>query len=108
MEFFCFFLFKAIKYNSCEMDHLCSSYHQGIATGFQRGQAHAKYHHSRKSVVVDEAAALSVAVATVEGQVSVGVARKEDWAEVDLQGDGLHPAVNADIPLRFEEQERED
>lgn len=96
-----FFFVKAIKYNSCEMDHLCSSYHQGIATGFQRGQADAKYHNSRESVVVDEAAALSVAVATVEGQVGVGVARKEDWAEVELKGDGLHPAVNADIPLRF-------
>lgn len=95
-------LVKAIKYNSCEMDRLCSSYHQRIATGFQRGQADAKYHNSRKRVVVDEAAALSVPVASVEGQVRVGVARKEDRAEVDLKGDGLHPAVNADVPLRFE------
>lgn len=82
------------------MDHLCSSYHQRIATAFQRGQADAKYHHSRKSVVVDEAAALGVPVSSVEGQVSVSVARKEDRAEVDLKGDGLHAAVNADIPLR--------
>lgn len=97
------FLFvTAIIFNSCEMDRSCSSYHQGIATGFQRGQADAKYHHSRKGVVVDEAAALRVPVASVEGQVGVGVARKEHRAEVDLQGDGLHPAVNADIPLRFE------
>lgn len=36
---------------------------------------------------------------TVEGQVSVGVAGKEDGAEVDLEGDGLHPTVHTDIPL---------
>lgn len=83
------------------MNNWCSPYHQSIATGFQRGQADGKYHHSGKRVVIDEAAALSISMPTVEGQVSVGVTRKEDWAEVDLKGDGLHAAVNADVPLRF-------
>lgn len=83
------------------MNNSCSSYHQSVATGLQRGQADGKYHNSRKSVVVDEAAALSVSMAPVEGQVSVSVTRKEDRAEVDLQGDGLHAAVSADVPLRF-------
>lgn len=83
------------------MNHLCSSYHQSIATGFQCGQADGKYHDSRKSVVVDEAAALSISMASIEGQVSVNVTRKEDGAEVDLKGDGLHATVNADIPLRL-------
>lgn len=83
------------------MNNFCSSYHQSIATGFQRGQADGKYHNSGKSVVIDEAAALSISMAPVEGQVSVSVTRKEDWAEVDLKGDGLHATVNADVPLRF-------
>ena len=39
-------------------------------------------------------------MATIEGQVGVSVARKEDGAEVDLEGDGLHPTVHTDIPLR--------
>lgn len=39
-------------------------------------------------------------MATIEGKVRVGVARKENRAEIDLEGDGLHPAVHADIPLR--------
>lgn len=86
----------------CKRNNLCSSYHQSIATGFQRGQADGEYHDSGKGVVIDEAAALSISMATVEGQVSVSVTRKEDGAEVDLEGDGLHATVNADIPLRFE------
>lgn len=83
------------------MNNWCCSYHQSVATGFQRGKADGKYHHSRKSVVVDEAAALSISMPSIEGQVSVSVTRKEDWAEVDLKGDSLHATVNADIPLRL-------
>lgn len=83
------------------MNNWWSSHHQSIATGFQRGQADGKYHNSGKSVVVDEAAALGVSMPTVEGQVSVSVTRKEDGAKVDLKGDGLHAAVNADVPLRW-------
>lgn len=87
------------------MNNWCSSHHQSIAAGFQRRQADGKYHHSWKGVVVDEAAALGVSVPTVEGQVSVGVTRKEDGAEVDLKGDGLHATVNADVPLRWNQRE---
>lgn len=43
-------------------------------------------------------------MATIEGQVSVGVARKENRAEVDFEGDGLHPTVHADIPLSCKTQ----
>lgn len=39
-------------------------------------------------------------MATIEGQVGVGVAGEEDRAEVEFEGDGLHPTVHADIPLR--------
>lgn len=38
-------------------------------------------------------------MATVEGQVSVSIARKKDRAEIDLEGNGLHPTVDTDIPL---------
>lgn len=44
---------------------------------------------------------MGVAVASVEGQVGVGVSGEEDGAEVDLEGDGLHPAVDADVPLSW-------
>lgn len=79
--------------------HWCSSYHQGIATGLQTGQADAEDHDGGKGVVIDETAAVSVSMATVESQVGVSVAGKEDGAEVDLEGEGLHPAVHTDVSL---------
>lgn len=39
-------------------------------------------------------------MATIEGQVSVSVAREENRAKVDFEGDGLHPTVHTDVPLR--------
>ena len=80
------------------------SYHQGVATGLERVEADAEEHYGREGVVVDEASAMCVAVASVEGQICVGVAREQHWAKVDLQGDGLHPAVNADVSLRWNTQ----
>ena len=43
-------------------------------------------------------------MATIEGKVSVGIAREEDGAEVDFEGHGLHPTVHTDIPLRCKKQ----
>lgn len=80
---------------------LLSIYHQRIAAGLQRRQADTENHNGRKGVVVDESSAMSVAVASIEGQVGVGVSREEDGAEVDLEGDGLHSAVDADVPLSW-------
>jgi len=80
--------------------HSRFSYHQRIATGLQRRQADTKDYHSWKCVIVDETTAVGISMATIEGHVSVCVARKEDRAEVDLEGDGLHPTVHTDIPLR--------
>lgn len=45
-------------------------------------------------------------MATIEGQVRIRVAREENRAEVDFEGDGLHPAVHADVPLRWRTQTR--
>lgn len=39
-------------------------------------------------------------MATVEGQIGVGVAREENGAEIDLESDGLYPTIHTDIPLR--------
>lgn len=80
--------------------HFCCSHHQGIATGLQRRQADAEDYDGGEGVVVDESPAVGISMATVEGQVGVGVAREEDGAEVDLEGDRLHAAVHADVPLR--------
>lgn len=76
-----------------------SIYHQGIAAGLQRRQAYTKNYNSGEGVIVDESSAMSVSVASIEGQVSVGVSGEEDGAEVDLEGDGLHSAVDTDVPL---------
>lgn len=80
---------------------ILSIYHQRVAARLQRGQAYAENHNGRKGVVVDESSAVSVAVASIEGQVGVGVPGEEDGAEVDLEGDGLHSAVDADVPLSW-------
>lgn len=85
---------------------LLSVYHQRIAAGLQRRQANTENHNGRKGVVVDESSAVSVAVASIEGQVGVGVSREEDRAEVDLEGDGLHAAVDADVPLSWAKGKR--
>lgn len=90
------------------MDHintpclcLCILYHQAVAAGLQRAETDAEQDRRGEGVVVDEASALCVTVAPVQGQVCVGVAREEHGAEVDLQGDGLNPAVHADVPLTW-------
>lgn len=45
-------------------------------------------------------------MATVEGQVSVGVAGEENRTKVDLEGDCLHPTVHTNVPLRWERAEK--
>lgn len=74
-------------------------YHQTVAAGLQSAEADAEEHCCGEGVVVDEAATLGFAVMAVEGQVGVRVAGEENRAEVDLQGDGLNPAVHADVPF---------
>lgn len=76
-----------------------SSYHQGVSTGLQRGQADAEDDDGGKSVVVDKSSTVSVSMATVEGQVRIGVSREENRTEVDLESDGLHATVHADVSL---------
>lgn len=83
-----------------QLHHSCFSYHQGIPTGLKSCQADTKDYHCGKSVVINETTAMGVPMATIEGHVGVCIARKEDRAEVDLEGDGLHPTVDTDIPLR--------
>lgn len=76
-------------------------HHQAVAAGLQSAEADAEQDRGGEGVVVDEAAALGVAMATVEGQICVGVAGEKHGAEVDFQGDGLNPAVHADVPLSW-------
>lgn len=76
-------------------------YHQAVSAGLQSAETDAEQDHCGEGVVVDEATALGITVVTVEGQICVGVAGVEHGAEVDLQGDGLNPAVHADVPLTW-------
>lgn len=76
------------------------SYHQRVPAGLQGVEADAEEHRRGEGVVVDEAATVRVAMAPVQRQVRVRVAREEHRTEVDLQGDGLHTAVHADVSLR--------
>ncbi len=90
---------------------LCILYHQTVTAGLQSAETDAEQDRCGEGVVVDEATALCVTVVTVQGQICVGVAGEEHGAEVDLQGDGLNPAVNTDVPLTWrngEERRREE
>lgn len=77
----------------------CFLYHQAVTTGFQGAQTDAEQDCCGEGVVINEASALGVSVATVQGQIGVGVAREKHRAEVDLQGDGLNSTVHTDVPL---------
>lgn len=76
-------------------------YHQAGAAGLQGAEADAEQDRRGEGVVVDEASALRVAVLAVQGQVWGGVTGVQHRTEVDLQGDGLDPAVDADVPLSW-------
>lgn len=80
---------------------LCILYHQTVTAGLQSAETDAEQDRCGEGVVVDEATALRITVATIQGQICVGVAREEHGAKVDLQGDGLNPAVNTDVPLTW-------
>lgn len=80
---------------------LCILYHQVVTASLQSGEADAEQDRRGECVVVDEATTLDVAVVTVQSQIYVSVAGKQYRTEVDLYGDGLHPAVNADVPLTW-------
>lgn len=83
---------------------LCILYHQAVTTGLQSAEADAEQDRRGEGVVVDEAAALGVAVVTVQGQIGLSVAGEEHRAEVDLQGDGLNAAVHADVTLAWRQR----
>ena len=83
---------------------LCILYHQAVTAGLQSAEAYAEQDRRGEGVVVDEAAALGVAVVTVQGQIGLGVAGEEHGAEVDLQGDGLNAAVHADVTLAWRQR----
>lgn len=87
---------------------MCILYHQAVTAGLQSAETDAEQDRCGEGVVVDEAAALGVAVATVQSQVCIGVAGEEHRAEVDLQGDGLHPAVHTDVPLAWRNKEEDE
>ena len=84
---------------------MCILYHQAVTAGLQSAETDAEQDRCGEGVVVDEATALGVSVATVQGQVCVGVAGEEHGAEVDLQGDGLNPTVHTDVPLTWRNRE---
>lgn len=84
----------------------CVLYHQAVTAGLQSAEADAEQDRCGEGIVVDEAAALGVAVVTVQGQICVGVAGEEHGAEVDLQGDGLNSAVHTDVPLTWRDRGR--
>lgn len=86
--------------NAVAQSSTLNLYHQWTATGLQCCQADTKDYDSGEGVVINESTAMGISVATIEGQVSVGVAGEEDRTEVDFEGDGLHPTVHTDIPLR--------
>lgn len=80
---------------------VCILYHQVVTAGLQSAEADAEQDSRGERVVVDEATALGVTVATVQGQIYVSVAGKQYGTEVDLYGDGLNPAVYTDVPLTW-------
>lgn len=84
---------------------LCILYHQAVTTGLKRTETDAEQDCCGEGVVVDEAAALGIPVATIQGQICVSVTGKQHWAEVDLQGDGLNTAVHTDVPLTWRNRE---
>lgn len=92
-----------IDYTICSC--LCILYHQAVTAGLQGAETDAEQHRCGKGVVVDEATALCITVATVQGQICVSVAGEEHGAEVDLQGDGLNPAIHTDVPLSWRNRE---
>lgn len=83
---------------------LCPLYHQAVTAGLQSAEADAEQDRRGEGVVVDKSTALSVTIVTVQGQICVGIAGEEHGAEVDLQGDGLNPAVHTDVPLTCRSQ----
>lgn len=97
-----------VTIKGCKSVYHHSPYHQSIATGLQCGQADTKDYNSGKGVVIDESTTVSISMATIECQICVSVARKKHWAEVDLEGDGLHPTVHTDIPLRCTQNTKKD
>ncbi|TNN59863.1 hypothetical protein EYF80_029912 [Liparis tanakae] len=56
-----------------------------VTAGLQSAEADAEQDRRGEGVVVDESTALSVTIATVQGQICVGIAGEEHGAEVDLQ-----------------------
>lgn len=79
---------------------VCIPYHQAIAAGLQCAEADAEQYCRGERVVIDEAPAVGIAMATIERKVCNGVAGEQHRAEVNLQGHGLNPAVHADVALR--------
>lgn len=76
-------------------------YHQAVSAGFQSAETDAEQNSCGEGVVVDKATTLGVTVMTIQCQVCVGVAGEQYGTEVDLQGDGLNPAVYTDVPLTW-------
>lgn len=79
---------------------VCVPHHQTVSTGLQCAEADAEQYYRGERVVIDEAPAVGIAMATVERKVCNCVAGEEHWAEVNLQGHGLNPAVHTDVALR--------
>lgn len=79
---------------------VCVPHHQTVSTGLQCAEADAEQYCRGERVVIDEAPAVGIAMATIERKVCNGVAGEQHRAEVNLQGHGLNPAVHADVALR--------
>lgn len=78
-------------------------YHQAVTAGLQSAQADAEQDCGGKGVVVYEATTLGVTMVTVQGQICLSVSGKEHRTVVDLQRDGLNPAVHCDVSLTWGE-----
>lgn len=75
------------------------SYHQWVSASLQRAETDAEQHDRWERVVVDEPSAVGITVTPVQCQVSVGVAREKHRAKINLQRNGLHSTIHADVPL---------
>lgn len=84
---------------------LCILYHQAVTAGLKGAETDTEQDCCGEGVVVDEATALGVPVATIQGQICVSVAGKQHRTEVDLQGNGLNPTVHTDVPLAWRNRE---
>lgn len=78
-----------------------SFYHQAVTAGLESAQADAEQDCGGKGVVVYKATTLGSTMVAIQGQIRLGVSREQHRTVVDLQCDGLNPAVHCDVSLTW-------